>query len=89
MVVVENTGSLKPCHILLKQSSENVFLSDKKIAGLGYMTWQWLDSSFGQVNLYVHSKLLCKFACDYNKARDKTDNFSSQTLLELMCFNFP
>ena len=27
-----------------------------------------------------------KFACDYNKARDKTDNFSSHTLWELMCF---
>ena len=27
-----------------------------------------------------------KFACDYDEARDKTDNFSSQTLLELMCF---
>ena len=25
-VVVQNTGSLKPCHMLLKQSSENVFV---------------------------------------------------------------
>ena len=27
-----------------------------------------------------------KFVCDYDEARDKTDNFSSQTLWELMCF---
>ena len=25
-VVVQNIGSLKPCHVLLKQSSENVFV---------------------------------------------------------------
>ena len=25
-VVVQNIGSLKPCHVLLKQSSENVFI---------------------------------------------------------------
>ena len=27
-----------------------------------------------------------KFGCDYDEARDKTDNFHSQTLWELMCF---
>ena len=31
-------------------------------------------------------KLCVKFACDYDEARYLTDNFSSQTLLELMCF---
>ena len=29
--------SIKPCYVLLKQSSENVFDLDKKITGLRYM----------------------------------------------------
>ena len=29
-LVVQNIGSLKPCHVLLKQSSENVFVSRQK-----------------------------------------------------------
>ena len=61
-------------------------LSDKQIAGLRYMTCLLLKNPLGQVNLYVIQSYCVKFACDYDEARDKTDNFSSQTLWELMCF---
>ena len=58
-VAVQNIGSLKPCHVLLKQSSEMSLFSDKKIAGLRYMTCQSLKNPLGQVNLCFYSKLLC------------------------------
>ena len=53
------------------------------------------DTRHGNYSRALSDKLVCmfiqsycvKFACDYDEARDKTDNFSSQTLLELMCFN--
>ena len=37
--------------MLLKQSSENVFFSDEKIAVLRYVTRQSLKNPLGQVNL--------------------------------------
>ena len=58
-VSVQNIGSLKPCHVLLKQSSENALFSDKRIAGQRYMTCQSLKNPLGQVNLCFLSKLLC------------------------------
>ena len=63
-------------------------LSDKQIAGFS----QIHDMSI--VEEVNWDKLICmfvqsycvKFACDYDEARDKTDNLGSQTLWELMCF---
>ena len=67
--------------MLLKQSSEMSLFSDKKIAGLRYMTCQSLKNPLGQVNLCFFFSYSAKFVCDHNEARDQTDNFSSQTLL--------
>ena len=57
--------------------------SDKKIAGLRYMTCQSMKNLLGQVNLCFFQSYCVKFLCDHNEARDYTDNFSSQTLLAL------
>ena len=56
-VAVQNIGNLKPCHLLLKQSSENVFVFRLKIAGLRYMTCQPLKNPLGQVNLCFFFKV--------------------------------
>ena len=55
--------------------------SDKKIAGLAQM--HDMKKPLGQVSFF--QSYCVKFACDYDETRHLTDNFSRQTLLELVC----
>ena len=50
------------------------------------ITLKSMKNLLGQVNLCVYKSYCVQFACDYDEARDRTHNFSSQTLLELMWF---
>ena len=44
--------------------------SDKKIAGLKYMTCQSLKNPLGQVNCAFIQSYCVKFVCEHNAARD-------------------
>ena len=58
-----------PCayQVILRKFS---LFSDKKIAGLRYMTCQSLKNHLGQVNLCFSSNYCIEFVCDHNEARD-------------------
>ena len=48
---MQNIGTLKPCHLLLKQPSENVLFSHKKIVGLKIKDTLIDEDHLGQVKL--------------------------------------
>ena len=60
-------------------------MAELTLGGFCHLGYAQTPSKIRLICMFIPSYCV-KFLCDYDAARDKTDNFSSQTLLELMCF---